>query len=78
MSIVISGIEAAWREKEGASLFVDGNRVVFNQNGYMVEWPCKTHKEALRTITLFRAATKYPQTRCGEITELPPKPTQPA
>ncbi len=60
----ISGIEAAFRAKEGkGSLWVDRNDVLYAEGEYIVRWPCKTHKEALRMVTMFRTATKYPASR---------------
>jgi hypothetical protein len=65
MTKQISGISAAWMEKDGmGSLSVTGRTVSFRRNdGLAVQWHCGTPKEAEQQVRLFRASTKYPATR---------------
>jgi hypothetical protein len=61
----VSGISAAWMEKDGlGELSVSGRVVMFRRNdGFTAYWSAGSDKEAKSQITVFRAATKYPQTR---------------
>ncbi len=61
----INGINAAWMEHNGTGvLSVKGRTVVFVSNsGLVAKWWCKTNNEAKQMVSLFRAATKYPDTR---------------
>jgi hypothetical protein len=63
----ISGIKAAWMENDGlGALSVKGKSVVFTgADGFVVTWSCRTETEAVQQLRIFRAATKYPQTRAA-------------
>lgn len=63
----ISGIKAAWMEHDGlGTLSVSGKVVVFKgTDGLTFRWSCRTDKEANSQLQVFRAATKYPQTRAA-------------
>lgn len=62
----MNAINAAWEEKAGRGWFEVKGRTVFfyNDRGWTKgAWHCKSGAEAKAQLKLFRAATKYPQTK---------------
>jgi hypothetical protein len=61
----ISGIGAAWLEADGLGQFsISGRKITFTRNdGLSVSWTLETSKQAAIQLRVFRAATKYPETR---------------
>jgi hypothetical protein len=63
----INGIQAAWLERDGLGSFsVTGKTITFTgSDRRSVSWTLPTAKLADAQIRLFRAATKYPETRAA-------------
>lgn len=71
MSKTITGIQAAWMEHEGQGQFsLRGRTVTFlGSDGYSAQWILGTTKLAAIQLKVFRAATKYPETRNSHLGE---------
>jgi hypothetical protein len=67
MTQTITGIQAAWLEHDGLGKFsINGRTVTFTRNDRLsVSWHMPTTKLAAIQLRMFRAATKYPDTRAA-------------